>query len=105
MDDELIGLLEYDGVLGAVATSPDGLVVGAAGLTGDDAEILGAAGSLLFGPANGSGADMLNVGSGAVHVVRDDEVYLVVLAESSVPHDAVETVMIEALGSLAEAFG
>ncbi len=104
MDDELLGLLEYDGVLSAVATSPDGLVVGTAGVTGDDAEILGAAGSLLFGPANKNGPDVLNVGSGTVHVVRDDDVFLVVLSEATVPHEALEPVMLESLESLGSVF-
>ncbi len=104
MDDELLGLLEYDGILSAVATTPDGLVVAAAGLSGDDAEILGAAGSMLFDPSNGNGTDVLDVATGTLHVSRGDEVSIVVLSEASVPHVALEPLLESALGEFGGVF-
>jgi predicted regulator of Ras-like GTPase activity (Roadblock/LC7/MglB family) len=106
MDDELRGLLEYEGVLSALATSPDGLVVAAAGLSGDDAEILGAAGSMLVDSSVDSGdvSGWLDAGTGSVHLMRDTEVVLVLLTESTLPHDTLVPVMRESLNSLSAVF-
>ena len=106
MDDQLISLLDYEGVLTALATTPDGLVIAAAGLGGDDAEILGAAGATLFS-GDGSGSEdhgMVEVGDGAVHLLRGEEFSLVVLTDSNVPHEALVGLMQESLESVAGAF-
>lgn len=99
MDGELRALLNYDGVLSVVAASDDGLVVGTGGLNGDDAEVVAAGGTALLaalrerGEANGS----MEVASGRLHVVRGNEISLLLLSEASVPHEAVVELMTETL--------
>jgi predicted regulator of Ras-like GTPase activity (Roadblock/LC7/MglB family) len=106
MDDQLLALLEYDGVLTALAATPDGLVVGAAGLKGDDAEIVAAAGSTLLTSVYEAGASSgsLDVGSASVHLLRNHEVSLVVLAEAFAPHEALVPLMRETLDAVTSVF-
>jgi predicted regulator of Ras-like GTPase activity (Roadblock/LC7/MglB family) len=105
MDDQLLSLLEYEGVLSALVTTPDGLVVAAAGIAGDDAEILGAAGSTLWttvDEANEPDGSM-DVGSASIHLVRGGELSIVVLTEPSVAHEALTPLMVESLDAIAGA--
>lgn len=106
MDDQLLSLLDYEGVLSALATTPDGLVVAAAGLNGDDAEVVGAAGTTLLNTvehADEKGGS-LDVGSAAVHLVRGQDISLVVLTESLVVHERLMPIMEEVLDTVTEAF-
>lgn len=106
MDDQLLALLDYDGVLSALAATPDGLVVAAAGLRSDDAEIVGAAGSMLFSSADDAGrmSGTADIGSASIHLFRGAELSLVVLTEVSTPHDALGEVVGEALESASRMF-
>ncbi len=106
MDDQLVSLLEYDGVLSALATTRDGLVVAASGLSGDDAEIVGAAGSMLFGSLAESPGESsaVSVGSSALHLMRDTELSLVVLTEAEVRHDLLAPLMEETLSGVTKWF-
>jgi predicted regulator of Ras-like GTPase activity (Roadblock/LC7/MglB family) len=106
MDDQLLKLLDYDGVLGVLATTPDGLVVAAVGVEGDDAEIVGAAGSTIepAAIASGSRSGSIEVSSASVHLLRGDDLSLVALTETFVPHDALAEVMQERLDAVAGIF-
>jgi predicted regulator of Ras-like GTPase activity (Roadblock/LC7/MglB family) len=106
MDDALIALLDYKGVLTALATTPDGLVIAAAGLGGDDAEILGAAGATLISDQQfeESRYGSIDVEDGTIHVLRGDELSLVVLSEQQVPNDPLSAVMQTSFESVESAF-
>jgi predicted regulator of Ras-like GTPase activity (Roadblock/LC7/MglB family) len=106
MDDQLLALLDYQGVLGAVGATRDGLVIGAAGLSGDDAEVVGAAGSTLWSSIEEAGEEsgMMEVDGAAIHLVPGSDIAVVVLAESEVPHDALVPIMKEALEALTGVF-
>jgi predicted regulator of Ras-like GTPase activity (Roadblock/LC7/MglB family) len=106
MDEQLVSLLDYEGVLSALATTPDGLVVGAAGLAGDDAEIVGAAGTTLLNTVEHAEevSGSLDVGSAAVHLLRGNDVSLVLLTEAGVPHEELVPVMVVVLDLVVEAF-
>lgn len=102
MDEQLRQLLNYEGILSVVASSDDGLVVGTGGLNSDDAEVMAAGGTVLLsalrerGEPNGS----LQVAGGRLHVVRGDEISLLLLSEESVPHEAIVELMNETLAEV-----
>jgi predicted regulator of Ras-like GTPase activity (Roadblock/LC7/MglB family) len=106
MDNELLALLEFEGVLTVLATTADGLIVAGAGLTGDDAEIVGASGSSIASRLSETGekSTSIVVGSGALHVVVGEELSLVVLAEEHVSHSALLPHMEERLEKVSRAF-
>ena len=95
MDEQLMALLEYEDLLGALLTTRGGLVIGAAGLTGDDAETVAAAGSMLLtsGAANGEPIASTDVPGGSLHVRWASELALIVLAAEGVAPDGVQRVM------------
>ena len=83
-------LLERDEVLGVVATTGDGLVLGAAGIPEDQAVVVAALGAPLAGVAaqvigrlGGDVAQSLSVNSpsGMVHVAGTPDLALVVLTD------------------------
>jgi predicted regulator of Ras-like GTPase activity (Roadblock/LC7/MglB family) len=63
IDRFLFRLLRYEEVLGAVAISTEGLVVGSAGVSPQDADMVGALGAALVGAADRSAR---RLGAGAV---------------------------------------
>jgi predicted regulator of Ras-like GTPase activity (Roadblock/LC7/MglB family) len=86
----LDGLLERDEVLGIVATTRDGLVLGSAGIPDDQAVLVAALGAPLAGVAaqvigrlGGEMAKSLSVNSpsGMVHVAGTPDLALVVLTD------------------------
>jgi predicted regulator of Ras-like GTPase activity (Roadblock/LC7/MglB family) len=96
MDEHLLRLLEFEGVLMVLVTTNDGLVVGTAGLTGDDADII-AAGGTSIAMADGSdiGTASVSVDGGMLHVVRGEELSLILVSDEDVPFTAVEEPMRE----------
>ena len=54
IDRVLLGVLRYEEVLGVVAISSEGLVVGSAGISRQDADLVGALGAALVGAADRS---------------------------------------------------
>lgn len=101
MEQQLIALLDYQDVLGAVASTHDGLVVASAGLESFDAESVAAAGSAL---ASEAGADdpalAIDLDGGSLFLTRTSELMLVVVAESTVPQEPLADVMIESVAAL-----
>jgi predicted regulator of Ras-like GTPase activity (Roadblock/LC7/MglB family) len=106
MDADMLALLEFDGVLTALATTSDGLVVAGAGLTGDDAEIVGASGSSIASrlDANSESSAHIRVGSAGLHVLAGTELSLVVLTEPYVAHSDLVPEMESRLESVSLAF-
>jgi predicted regulator of Ras-like GTPase activity (Roadblock/LC7/MglB family) len=107
MDNDMLSLLEFEGVLSAHATTSDGLVIAGAGLSGDDAEVVGAAGSSIAGSLvdAGESSTVVQVGSGALHVVANRDLCVVVLSEPTVNHFALLPHVEERLESVTLVFG
>lgn len=107
MEEQLRRLIDYQGVLSAAATTADGLLVATAGLEGEDAELLAAAGStmakLLEHTEERAGS--LAVGDGAIVLVMGDELMMVALTEETVQAEPLQAVMAEALVELAASIG
>jgi len=94
IDQVLFKTLRYDEVLGAVAISREGLVVGRAGIGTDDAEVVGALGASLVGAAERTarrlGAGMahdvnLNTADGMIHVQSGGDFAVVLFTERCDP--------------------
>ncbi len=92
---KLLHLLEYRVVIGAVATTTDGLVVAHAGVPVDDAEILAAA-------ASRGALDVDQPTGGTIRVVQGSDLALIVLLEQDAPEDVVSSVLAEQLALLEE---
>ncbi len=99
MEQVLLELLDYRDVLGAVATTTDGLVIAAVGVDDDDAEVVAAAGSALGKALADSREDEGDVAvrAGEIHVVIDRDLMLVTLTEPGAPGDRLRPVMRGAL--------
>jgi predicted regulator of Ras-like GTPase activity (Roadblock/LC7/MglB family) len=90
VDNILLDLLKHEEILGAVAVSIDGLVVGSAGVSQTDAELAGALGASLVGAAErtarrlGAGlASDVSVGTadGFIHVKSGGDFAVLVFSE------------------------
>ena len=100
MRDQLMQMLEYRVVLGALVTTMDGLVITHAGLRPEDAEMLAAASSSQ--PDDNQYSSDKTRG-GTLHVLRGNDVRLIVLTDSEAPQAAVTGLMSQHLGDLEEA--
>lgn len=105
MEDYLLDLLQYREILAAVATTADGLIVAAAGLAGDDAEVVAASGSALaqLVSQGGERRGAVEVPGGELHLLVGDDLMLVALTEAAAPEECLGEVMDQALGRLAGA--
>lgn len=92
----LVQLLEYRVVLGAVATTADGLVVAHAGVPVGDAEVLAAA-------ASRGEISAQHPGSGSIRVMQGSDLSLIVLLERDTPPDIADAVLAEELTLLEQA--
>jgi hypothetical protein len=92
----LLRLLEYRVILGAVATTTDGLVVAHAGVPPGDAEVLAAIAS------NGQVEEAVP-GCGAIRVVHGTNLALVVLLEDNAPEEVITPILTEQLSALEQA--
>ncbi len=90
VDDVLAELLRHEEILGAVAVSVEGLVIGCAGIDGTDAELAGALGAALVGATErtiwrlgaGSTSTMSIVtNDGMIHLRSGGEFALIVFSE------------------------
>jgi predicted regulator of Ras-like GTPase activity (Roadblock/LC7/MglB family) len=105
MDEQLLGVLNYEGVLGVVVTTLDGLVIAASGVDHADAEVVGAAGSSLVRlPATDDESDVRSIeaAGGMLHVLPGNDLTLILLTESSIPSEAVRHPMEETLKRVSE---
>jgi hypothetical protein len=99
MNERLLQLLEYRVVLGVLVTSLDGLVVAHAGLSPEDAEMLAAASATQ---SNDDPYSSDTTRGGILHVLRGDDLRLIILTEPDVPTDAIAGVMQQTLQALEE---
>jgi hypothetical protein len=97
MYDQLLRLLEYRVVLGALVTSLDGLVVASAGVGPEDAEMLAAAASMQ--PNDQLRSSAVTRG-GVLHVLRGADIRLLVLTEPAAPAVEIDVLMRQALALL-----
>ena len=90
IDDVLFEALRYEEVLGIVAVSREGLVVGSAGVARSDAELVGALGASLVGAADrtarrlgaGRASDLsVTTADGMFHVRSGDEFAVLLFTE------------------------
>ncbi|HUG14047.1 MAG TPA: roadblock/LC7 domain-containing protein [Thermomicrobiales bacterium] len=100
MNQLLMELLEYRVVLGALVTTMDGLVIAHAGLNPEDTELLAAASSSQTGDDLYVSA---NTRGGTMHVLRGQDMRLVVLTDSALPREPVVAMMSRQLAALEEA--
>lgn len=97
--DQLMQMLEYRVVIGALVTTMDGLVITHAGLSPEDAEMLAAASSSQPDD-NQYSSD--KTGGGTLHVLRGNDMRLILLTDSDAPRAAVTGLMTHHLGDLEE---
>jgi predicted regulator of Ras-like GTPase activity (Roadblock/LC7/MglB family) len=97
MQDQLMSLLEFRVVLGALVTTMDGLVVSHAGLSPDDAEVLAAASSAQ--PDDDAYSSDQTHG-GSLHVLRGNDIRLILLTDSDAPQQAINSLMADHLAAL-----
>lgn len=95
--DQLMQMLEYRVVIGALVTTMDGLVITHAGLRPEDAEMLAAASSSQPDD-NQYSSD--KTGGGTLHVLRGNDMRLILLTDSEAPRSAVTGLMSRHLGDL-----
>lgn len=95
--DQLMQMLEYRVVIGALVTTIDGLVITHAGVSPDDAEMLAAASSSQSND-NEYSADTNN--GGTLHVLRGHDIRLILLTDIDAPQAAVTGLMSQHLGDL-----
>jgi predicted regulator of Ras-like GTPase activity (Roadblock/LC7/MglB family) len=101
MEQELQSLLEYQDILGAVASTIDGLVVASAGFESDDAETVAAAGSAVVSDVGGDDTALaIELDGGSLFLTRGAELMLVVCAEPGIPQDPLAGVMQESIRRL-----
>lgn len=98
LQHHLLGLLEYRHVLGALATSLDGLLVASAAVTTSDAELIAAS---LSGHS-GDDYSVTTSAHGSLHVVRGGDMRLIVLAEPEADQGALREMMIASLAGIEE---
>lgn len=103
MENQLLELLEYRGVLGALTTSLDGLLVASAAIATDDAELIAA--STASHEDRGDIANYWTTGSehGALHVARGHEMRLIILSEPGIDQDSIRELMTSQLQSIEDA--
>jgi hypothetical protein len=99
MDDQLLRLLEYRVVLGALVTTLDGLVVALAGVGPEDAEVLAAAASTQ---SDDEPRSSQVTRGGVLHVLRGIDMRLLILTEPAVPETEIDVLMYETLALLEE---
>lgn len=90
VDDVLVELLGHEEILGALAVSIEGLVIGCAGIDGTDAELAGALGAALVGATErtirrlGAGAAStvsIVTSDGMIHLRSGGDFALIVFSE------------------------
>lgn len=90
IEDMLVDLLRYEEILGVIAVSVEGLVMGTAGVTGEDVDLAAALGASLVGVAErttrrlGAGPATgltITTSEGMLHLRNGGEFALVVFSE------------------------
>lgn len=98
LEHHLLGLLEYRHVLGVLATSLDGLLVASAAVTTSDAELIAAA----IAGHTGEDHSVTTSSHGSLHMVRGNDMRLIVLAEPQADRNALREMMVASLAGIEE---
>jgi len=92
VDEILVDLLRQEEILGALAVSVEGLVIGRAGISQDDADLAGALGAALVGAtertvrrmgAGGASTVSIMTSDGMIHLRNAGQFALIVFSEGS----------------------
>lgn len=104
VESRLLDLLEYRVVLGAIITTPDGLLVANAAVNFDDAELI-AATTAAREEREGQDPAYWEASSqyGALRVVNGEDMRLIVLTEPEVPEAVIRPIMVNQLSAIEEA--
>lgn len=105
MENQLLELLEYRGVLGALTTSLDGLLVASVAVVTDDAELIAASTTSHEDEGDTANLNYWTTSSehGALHVARGREMRLIVLSEPGIDQDSIRELMTGQLQSIEDA--
>lgn len=103
MENQLLELLEYRDVLGALTTSLDGLLVASVAVQIDDAELIAASTASHEDQGGVTNYWMTSSAHGALHVARGREMRLVVLSEPHAGQEALRDLMTGQLQSIEDA--
>lgn len=97
MEHQLLELLEYRNVLGALTTSLDGLLVASVAVDAADAELIAASAAGYTDEYRVTASEY-----GALHVARGRELRLIVLTEPGTPADGLRAVLTAQLAAIEE---
>ena len=103
MENQLLELLEYRDVLGALTTSLDGLLVASVAVQTDDAELIAASTASHEDHGAVSNYWMTSSEHGALHVARGREMRLIVLSKPGAGQEALRDLMTGQLQSIEDA--
>ncbi|CAN5365858.1 hypothetical protein BH23CHL1_BH23CHL1_23640 [soil metagenome] len=103
MENQLLELLEYRGVLGVLTTSLDGLLVASVAVATEDAELIAASTANREDQSAIANYWMTSSENGALHVARGREMRLIVLSEPGIDQDSIRELMTGQLQSIEDA--
>ena len=105
MENQLLELLEYRSVLGALTTSLDGLLVASVAVATEDAELIAASTAKHEDQGDIGDSNYWTTSSehGALHVTRGREMRLIVLSEPGIDQDSIRELMTGQLQSIEDA--
>ncbi|MBA2452595.1 MAG: hypothetical protein H0V47_05455 [Chloroflexia bacterium] len=103
MENQLLELLEYRGVLGVLTTSLDGLLVASVAVATEDAELIAASTANREDQSDIANYWTTSSETGALHVARGREMRLIVLSEPGIDQDSIRELMTGQLQSIEDA--
>jgi hypothetical protein len=103
VENQLLELLEYRGVLGVLTTSLDGLLVASVAVATEDAELIAASTANREDQSDIANYWMTSSENGALHVARGREMRLIVLSEPGIDQDSIRELMTGQLQSIEDA--
>jgi hypothetical protein len=103
VENQLLELLEYRGVLGVLTTSLDGLLVASVAVATEDAELIAASTANREDQSDIANYWTTSSETGALHVARGREMRLIVLSEPGIDQDSIRELMTGQLQSIEDA--
>ncbi len=103
MENQLLELLEYRGVLGVLTTSLDGLLVASVAVATEDAELIAASTANREDQSDIANYWTTSSENGALHVARGREMRLIVLSEPGATQDDMRDLLAGHLQSIEDA--
>jgi predicted regulator of Ras-like GTPase activity (Roadblock/LC7/MglB family) len=103
VENQLLELLEYRGVLGVLTTSLDGLLVATVAIGTEDAELIAASAANHADQGDTTNYWTTSSEHGALHAARGREMRLIVLSEPGIDRDSIRELMTGQLQSIEDA--